>query len=194
MFLYGKLFQLVEGVLFRLVDLYIVGCFFVSVFGLLFCLLVCFVMFGVYSFDWVGFGGNFEMSQRGFSLQTRPHKVAHENFIAVEGEKKDLAQSPCGIIQKVRKFRMSKSQTAPYFNSTGNVLYPDASKNELKRWKSEVGNRSFHRGRYEMSMLNLLGVSKSTIIVFNFQFFKTPKIGQKPTPTLHFPTSPTPTT
>ena len=29
-------------------------------------------------------------------------------------------------------------------------------------------------------MLNLLGASKSTVIVFNFQFFKTSKIGQKP--------------
>lgn len=78
MFLYGKLFGLVEGVLFCLVDLYIVGWF---LFGVaIVVLLVCLVMFGVYSFDWVGFGGNFEMSQRGFSLRTRPQKVAHEKF------------------------------------------------------------------------------------------------------------------
>lgn len=49
-------------------------------------LLVCLVMFGVYSFDWVGFGGNFEMSQRGFSLRTRPQKVAHEKFDRSWGE------------------------------------------------------------------------------------------------------------
>ena len=91
-FLYGKLLGLVEVVLFRLVDLYIVGCFFF--FGVsIVVLLVCLVMFGVYSFDWVGFAGeNFKVSRidvqtkENVSVRTRPHVVAHEKVDRSWGE------------------------------------------------------------------------------------------------------------
>ena len=122
-FLYGKLFGLVEVVLFCLVDLYIVGWFFCSVFGLLFCwfawwCLVYIVLIGLV------LGGTLRC-HKGDSLYEPDHRRSPmKNLIAAEVKIKPFAQSPCGIIQKVRKSRMSKSQTAPYFNSTGNALNP----------------------------------------------------------------------
>ena len=115
------LFGLVEVVLFRLVDLYIVG-WSVSVLRLLFCwfawwCLVYIVLIGLV------LGGTWRC-HKGDSLyepdtEGRPWKIWSQLRW-----KLNLAQSPCGIIQKVRKSRMSKSQTAPYFNSTGNALNP----------------------------------------------------------------------